>query len=110
MGAGALFGSWEEVTRFLQSGGADDRDDTQEAAETASVAPSQLSEATTAAAGQGAGEGLQRDVVGDGGRVLVRVPAGCSVSWPEGKGPRRLTGAVVPCSEAMVEAAAGPAN
>ena len=42
--------------------------------------------------------------------MLARVPAGCSVSWPEGKGPRRLTGAVVPCSEAMGEAAAGPAN
>ena len=30
MGAGALFGSWEEVTRFLQSGGADDRGDLDE--------------------------------------------------------------------------------
>ena len=114
VGAGALFGSWEEVARFLQSGGADDRGDRDEpdkaAAETASVAPSQLSEATTAGARQDVGEGLARPVVGDGVRVLARVPAGCSVSWPEGKGPRRLTGAVVPCSEAMGEAAAGPAN
>ena len=109
VGANALFSSWEEVTRFLQSEGKDDKDGPA-AAETASVAASQVSKATTTAAGQGAGEGLARDVVGDGGRVLAHVPAGCSVRLPEGKDPRGLTGAVVPCSAAMGQAAAGFSN
>ena len=74
LGAGALFGSYDEVTRFLQSRGAEDRRDSGDwdeeggaAADTASVARSLLSEATTAAAGDGARDALSRDVIGDGG-------------------------------------------